>query len=495
MLSSLFLLSLAAASSSGAVLPRRTNWTEQVHPHLGASIRYVTNSSVCEASNVRQHSGYITHGDHTGLPTELERNLFFWFFESRRNPSADPITLFLNGGPGGPGSVLPTFKQFGPCIIAKSPDGFRFVTNPHSWHNYSNMLYIDHPVAVGYSYGAQNYAARSSHETVLHIWDLLQVFLETFPEFRFHRFNLYGISYGATFAPLLADHILTQNHKIQIGLLNAYPIKLDSLVAINGWFDAPIQFKARLDFARYNTYGPVIDDFKYTLYLDEFSESILPKLELCPPVVGSTTTCADTLRKAEVLEHIMHREIGAWPNDAYDIRRLLARQKLGIMGQPAADPTKARLRPFQLFNSTCVRDALGAEARYQGVEHGYSRHAFHSFNMLGDGARSVLNSLSHVVDSGIKTLIWSGDADWICNWLGTLEVARRLQHQGRQRFNSDPGQIYKVEGHSVGQVRTGGNLTWFLQWDTCHSLGGERAEAVVRHVFEQMVDQGTLSST
>lgn len=57
-------------------------------------------------------------------------------------------------------------QQFGPCSVtvrnSSDPEGFSLVTNPHSWHNYSNMLYIDHPLGVGYSYGAQSQTARSS---------------------------------------------------------------------------------------------------------------------------------------------------------------------------------------------------------------------------------------------------------------------------------------------------------------------------------------------
>lgn len=75
-----------------------------------------------------------------------------------------------------------------------------------------------------------------------------------------------------------------------------------------------------------------------------------------------------------------------------------------------------------------------------------------------------------MVDEGVKTLIWSGDADWICNWVGTLEVARRLEHHGRQQFNSDSGQPFTVKGKPIGRVRRGGNLTWLVQWDAGHSL-------------------------
>lgn len=42
----------------------------------------------------KQYSGYMPLGD------EDETALFFWFVESQTNPTTDPLTLWLNGGPG-----------------------------------------------------------------------------------------------------------------------------------------------------------------------------------------------------------------------------------------------------------------------------------------------------------------------------------------------------------------------------------------------------------
>ena len=40
--------------------------------------------------NVKSYSGYIDVGN--------ERDLFFYFFESRSNPAEDPVVMWINGG-------------------------------------------------------------------------------------------------------------------------------------------------------------------------------------------------------------------------------------------------------------------------------------------------------------------------------------------------------------------------------------------------------------
>lgn len=48
---------------------------------------------VCETTpGVNSYSGFVN------LAPDV--HTFFWFFESRSNPNSDPVTLWLNGGPG-----------------------------------------------------------------------------------------------------------------------------------------------------------------------------------------------------------------------------------------------------------------------------------------------------------------------------------------------------------------------------------------------------------
>lgn len=79
------------------------------------------------------------------------RSLFFFFFESRRDPAHDPVVLWTNGGPGASGA-LGLFMEHGPC----RPHGRDWSGPPingtepfvPSWNNQANMLYIEQPAGV-----------------------------------------------------------------------------------------------------------------------------------------------------------------------------------------------------------------------------------------------------------------------------------------------------------------------------------------------------------
>ena len=79
----------------------------------GASIRYKNPGAagVCETTpGVNSYSGYVDLDEKT--------HMFFWFFESRNNPSTDPLTLWLNGGPGSD-SMIGLFQGNVPCTLQR----------------------------------------------------------------------------------------------------------------------------------------------------------------------------------------------------------------------------------------------------------------------------------------------------------------------------------------------------------------------------------------
>lgn len=85
---------------------------------------------------------------YTGYIDVEARHLFFYFFESRRDPAQDDVVFWTNGGPGG-SSSLGLLTELGPCTLT-SPDNTTF--NPYSWNEYSNIFFVDQPVGVGFSY-------------------------------------------------------------------------------------------------------------------------------------------------------------------------------------------------------------------------------------------------------------------------------------------------------------------------------------------------------
>lgn len=74
---------------------------------------------------------------------------FFWFFESRTDPANAPLSVWMNGGPG-TSSMEGLFQENGPCTV--NLDSNSTTLNPWSWNNEVNILYIDQPTDVGFSY-------------------------------------------------------------------------------------------------------------------------------------------------------------------------------------------------------------------------------------------------------------------------------------------------------------------------------------------------------
>ena len=108
-------------------------------------------TEICETTHgVKSFSGYVH------LPPTLDpafqpypNNLFFWFFESRKDPANSPLAVYIQGGPGS-SSMVSVGSENGPCFI--NQDSNSTTLNPWSWNNEVNMLYIDQPTQTGFSY-------------------------------------------------------------------------------------------------------------------------------------------------------------------------------------------------------------------------------------------------------------------------------------------------------------------------------------------------------
>eukprot|EP01087_Luapelamoeba_hula_P011622 TRINITY_DN3174_c1_g1_i3.p1 TRINITY_DN3174_c1_g1~~TRINITY_DN3174_c1_g1_i3.p1 ORF type:complete len:463 (+),score=51.42 TRINITY_DN3174_c1_g1_i3:205-1593(+) len=147
------------------------------------------------------YSGYLT------VDQEHGRNIFFWFVESENNPENDPLVLWLQGGPGCSGMFGLT-AEHGP-IVANSKTG-GMSPNYFAWNRVANILYIDAPAGVGFSYSmnASDYNT-NDNKTADDNYIFLQKFFEVFTSHRRDPLWIAGESYGGVYAPMLVYRILT----------------------------------------------------------------------------------------------------------------------------------------------------------------------------------------------------------------------------------------------------------------------------------------------
>ncbi|GLT71305.1 hypothetical protein SLA2020_433360 [Shorea laevis] len=92
----------------------------------------------------QQFAGYIT------VDEKQQRALFYYFVEAEAEPASKPLVLWLNGGPGCSSVGAGAFLEHGPF----KPSGDGLLRNEYSWNKEANMLYLESPAGVGFSYSA-----------------------------------------------------------------------------------------------------------------------------------------------------------------------------------------------------------------------------------------------------------------------------------------------------------------------------------------------------
>jgi len=161
------------------------------------------------------YSGYIT------VDASKGRALFFWFVESQRDPANDPVVLWLNGGPGC-SSLDGFFYEHGPFHFAESYNmnydlklngNMTLYPNPYSWNKVANVIYLESPAGVGFSYSNDTsyYNHVNDNTTAEDNYTFLENFFTIFSQFQTNEFYIAGESYAGIYVPTLAYLVHSKN--------------------------------------------------------------------------------------------------------------------------------------------------------------------------------------------------------------------------------------------------------------------------------------------
>lgn len=172
----------------------------------------------------KQYSGYLSVAD--------RKHLHYWFVESQNNPSSDPVVLWLNGGPGC-SSLDGLLTEHGPFLIQS--DGAMLEYNPYSWNKITNMLYLESPAGVGFSYSDDKNYVTNDTEVSMNNYLALKEFFRLFPEYSKNELFLTGESYGGIYIPTLAERVMEDGSLNLQGLavgngMSSYEMNDNSLV-------------------------------------------------------------------------------------------------------------------------------------------------------------------------------------------------------------------------------------------------------------------------
>ncbi|EMC93035.1 hypothetical protein BAUCODRAFT_271525 [Baudoinia panamericana UAMH 10762] len=491
--------------------------------HDGIIISY-KEPGICETTpGVRSFAGYI-HLPPNALNESHEHNLypintFFWFFEARKDPSHAPLTIWLNGGPGG-SSLMGALVENGPCFVGN--DSNSTYLNPWSWNNEVNMLYIDQPNQVGFSYdtltnvtahltrerfegwkyeptsflddvpegnltfmtgttGSMNttYTANSTHHAAVAIWHFAQTWFTEFPYYKpaDEQISLFTESYGGHYGPAFVSYFMHQNALIENGTLTGpgvHYLRMNTLGIVNGCIDMIEQVWSHATFAVNNTYGiKVFTDAEYYRSMYELTreDGIVDRIKACR-------------RKQRELDRHGYGDIdevdkyclaamGAGQNATSDI--YISRRKAGWFDitHPAADPFPP-LYNMGFLNQHWVQKALGVPVNFTFA----SSAVYQAFAMTGDHAkRGFVDDIAYILDHGVKVALLYGDRDYACNWVQGEATSLKIPWASQKEFATagyTPLVISPV--HSGGLTRQYGNLSFTRVYQAGHLVPSYQPE-------------------
>ncbi|KAF8989945.1 serine carboxypeptidase [Cyathus striatus] len=419
-------------------------------------LRVVENSGICETTpGVFQASGY---GDLTST-----ESIWFWYFASRKNPATAPLALWFNGGPGS-SSMIGLLQEHGPCRITN--DSSSVTLNPFSWNNEANVLYIDQPVGVGFSHG--DLKVGTSQQAASDIWTFMQIFLSDsrFASLKTNNLAIWTESYGGHYGPTFAAYFLSQNSAIASGKISGIPLNLKVLGVGDGLTDPLTQYPGYITYAANNSYHPLVSNSVITKASKAWSQAngCQAQITACNNG-GSNSVCSKA-------QSFCNNNILSPLAGNYDVYYV-----------PTENPDPYPPDITDYLNK--VASTVGAEATWQETN---------------DNVYSNFAATETVINAGVRTIVYDGDADYILNFNGVEAMVNALNTQFTPIFKQQQFQTFKVAGQTAGQFKNAGTFSYVRIYGAGHEVpaykfGNLAYGQAAAQMFTQIMANKSLSST
>ncbi|KAL4571346.1 hypothetical protein LXL04_018104 [Taraxacum kok-saghyz] len=333
------------------------------------------------------YAGYVTVNQEAG------RALFYWLTEAVEDPASKPLVLWLNGGPGCSSIAFGMAEEVGPFHVNK--DGKSVYLNPYSWNTVANLLFLDSPAGVGYSYSntTSDILNNGDKRTAADSLQFLLNWLERFPQFKGRGFYIAGESYAGHYVPQLSQAIVRYNKAN-----TKSPINLKGYMVGNALTD---------------DYSDHMGVFQFMWSAGMISDQTYKKSnELC-----DKESFIHPSRECDEMIDIGYREMGnidpysifTPPCSANGLTSRLSRRwhRVGHIGQ-SYDPCTEQ-HSIVYFNLPEVQNALhvfqtNTSRKWETCNIAINTH-------WQDSPISVLDVHQELISAGLRVWIFSGDTD------------------------------------------------------------------------------------
>ncbi|KAL7612573.1 serine carboxypeptidase-like isoform X1 [Lactuca sativa] len=413
-----------------------------------------TDPNGASVADLGHHAGYYQ------IKHSHAARMFYFFFESR-GKNTDPVVIWLTGGPGCSGE-LALFYENGPFKIQNDSS---LVWNEYGWDQVSNLLYVDQPTGTGFSYSTDERDIRHNEQGVSDdLYDFLQAFFKEHPELVNNDFFITGESFAGHYIPAFAARVVKGN-KAKEGI----HINLKGFAIGNGLTDPLVQYPAYTDYA-----------LEMGLIKESDYKDINKHLPLCETAIelcgtDGTEACMAACEACDAIFTSIKSIAGNINH--YDIRK-------ECVGSLCYDFSVLE----NFLDEKSVREALGV-----GDLDFVACSPVVNQALIVDWMRNLEPGIPLLLADGIRLLVYAGEYDLICNWLGNSRWVHAMEWSGKKEFGASPELPFEVDGFEVGLFKTHEPLTFLKIYDAGHMVPMDQPKAALSMLKRWM--RGSLSET
>nr|CAD1829726.1 unnamed protein product [Ananas comosus var. bracteatus] len=347
----------------------------------------------------------------------------------------------------------------GPLRVKKFGTGLEF--NKHAWNKEANLLFLESPVGVGFSYTntSSDLTAVDDRVVAKDAYSFLINWLRRFPQYQDHDFYISGESYGGHYVPQLAELVYERNKDRQ----KYQYINLKGFIVGNPETNDYYDYKGLAEYA-----------WSHAVVSDQVYELIN---KVCDFRADNwSKACMDAMGIVMKQYHLI---------DFYNIYAPKCNLAQTTTTSPAADDTteakskgrlKGRIRMYSgydpcffayaedYFNKIDVQRSLHANVsgKIRGKWTVCNDSIF--YNTYKYTVFSVLPIYSKLIKGGLRIWVYSGDADGRVPVIGTrycmdaLGLPVKTHWQPWYHNKQVAGRFVEYEGLTMVTVRGAGHL-------------------------------------
>ncbi|KAJ7518690.1 hypothetical protein O6H91_20G003600 [Diphasiastrum complanatum] len=355
----------------------------------------------------RQYAGYVTVDERAG------RALFYYFTEAESDSSSKPLTLWLNGGPGCSSIGGGAFTELGPFFPNVSGNGVS--KNVYSWNQASNLIFLESPAGVGWSYSnsSSDYGNATDEKTARDTLMFLLGWFKKFPEYKTRDLYIAGESYAGHYVPQLAHLLLEYNR-----LPGNFIFNLKGILIGNPLLNLAVDTEAMYEY--FWSHGLISDDtYEAVMHSCDFDDYVLGVEH------NVSNKCDDKMTES-------NNEVGQFINN-YDVILDVCLPSLVLQEVRLKQQITQRSYGVDVcidgerdlyFNLPEVQKSLHANTT--GLPYYWTMcDGPVQYNNI-DGSMNIIPIIGKILKAGIRVWVFSGDQDSVVPLTGTRSQINKL---------------------------------------------------------------------